>query len=245
MSDELDGLRRDQAAAALLQRRMLPSSPVQLSNIRIDYQLWPASELTGDFVDVVTRPNSEVVFVVADVAGHGTAAALVTVLLKSFMCRLAETETVQSRSDPALLLEALNAELLSIKLERHVCALCGVVSADNSLMLAGAGMSPRPMLHRRDQPSASVVELSGKAVGLFEDPGYVSTRCELAPGDRLTVVTDGVLEVMSGPNLPAKEAQLAVAAVQQSQAQFWESLSLSPQAGGPDDLTWFCLERVA
>jgi len=245
MSDELDGLRRDQAAAALLQRRMLPASPVQFANLRIDYQLWPASELSGDFVDVVTRPNSEVVFVVADVAGHGTSAALVTVLLKSFMCRVAAGGAAQCSSDPAQLLQALNTELLAIKLERHVCALCGVVSTNNDLLLAGGGMLPGPMLHRRDQPQASLVELSGKALGLFQDPGYVSTPCELSPGDRLTVVTDGVLEFMSGSDLPAKETQLAAAAAQQSQTLFWDSLAFSPQAGGPDDLTWFCLERVA
>ena len=118
-------------------------------------------------------------------------------------------------------------------------------SADDDLILAGGGMLPGPMLHQKNQSTASVVELSGKALGLFQEPGYVSTRCELAPGDRLTVVTDGVLEFMSGSDLLAKEAQLAVAAAQQSQTLFWDSLALSPQAGGPDDVTWFCLERVA
>ena len=245
MSDELDGMRRDQAAAALMQRRMLPPSSVQLLNLRIDYQLWPAAELTGDFVDVVERPNSEVVFIVADVAGHGTSAALVTVLLKSFMSRLAAADASQRLSDPAALLQKLNEELLAIKLGCHVCALCGVFSANNVLMLAGGGMLPGPMLHQCEQSIAATVELSGKALGLFQDPGYVSTRCELAPGDRLTVVTDGVLEIVSGSDLPAKEAQLARAAAQRTQALFWESLALSPQAGGSDDLTWFCLERVA
>jgi len=245
MSAELDGLRRDQAAAALIQRRMLPSSPIQLANIRIDYDLWPASELAGDFVDVVTTANSAVVFVVADVAGHGTSAALVTVLIKSFMCRLAEKDSQPANLDPAELLQALNWELLQCKLDRHVCALLGVVSTRNLLTLAGGGMLPGPMLHLKDQPAATAVELSGKALGLFQDPRCKSIQLELAPGDRLTVVTDGVLELMPGSELEDKEAKLVVAAAQGSEAKFWDSLSLTPQSGGADDLTWFCLECLA
>ena len=243
MPAELDGLRRDQAAGALLQRRMLPASPVLHNKVRIDYQLWPASGMTGDFVDVVVPSSSEIVFVIADMAGHGAPAALVTVLIKSFMCRLADAAL--TGHDPAQLLAALNTELLALGLERHVCALCGVVSADNALTLAGGGMLPGPLLHHSGEQTAEVIELPGKALGLFAETGCESTSCSWDAGDRLTVVTDGVLEFMPDTELQAKEAQLVIAAAQASEAAFWDALSISPKAGGPDDLTWFCLERVA
>jgi len=248
MSTELEGLRRDQAAGALLQRRMLPASPLQLAGLRIDYQLWPASEMTGDFVDVVTTPDTEVVFLVADVAGHGAAAALVTVVLKSFMCRLAGSDagaTEQSANDPAKLLESLNSELLALKLERHVCALCGVVLPDKQLALAAAGMLPGPILHQKQHASGRIIELPGKALGLFVDAGFESAQFPLEPGDSLTVVTDGIFDLLPAGELKDKEAALVRAAGESSQELFWNALTITPSTGGPDDLTWFCLERVA
>ena len=70
---------------------------------------------------------------------------------------------------------------------------------------------------------------------------YIENTMTFAVGDRLTVVTDGILEWLSGPNLGAQEEQLAKAAAAPTD-QFWSTLGVAPKSGGIDDVTCFSLE---
>lgn len=238
-------LRKEQAAGGLLQQRMLPRSPVDLEGFRIEFEIFPASQLSGDFVDVTQLNAQRFAFIVADVAGHGVSAALLTVLLKSFMCRLPQL----GLESPAAILTALNAELLALGVERHICVLCGVVDQQTSVLTcAGAGAYPKPLLVRANshqaQP-AQVLEISGKAIGLFAAVSFVEQTVELQRHDRLVVMTDGVFELLSGKNLQAQEQLLAVAAVQKRSTDFWAALQVTPGNGSCDDITRFQLERVS
>ena len=240
---ELVELRRDQVAGARVQQSMLPTSPVLLGSYRIDFQFLVAGALSGDFIAVAQWPDGDFAFVVADVAGHGTAAALVTVLIKSFMLRL----PASSFTEPAEILGGLNEELLALGAPRHICSVCGVVNAAHVLKLAGAGAYPRPLLLRAAPEStpAVAVDLKGRALGLFDDPECTQTEFSMQPKDRLTVVTDGALELIAGASALEKEEALMAAAQARSFEGFFESLGLPRDAKGPDDIVWFSLERLA
>jgi len=237
-------LLKEQQAASVMQHRMLPATRQQFANVTLSYELYGASHLCGDFVDFVELPDARVVFLVADVAGHGVSAALVTVVLKSFMSRV----TAASSSSPAALLNDLNTELLGVNLDRHVSALAGVLQHDaqdvnaHRLTLASAGAFPLPLYWSAEQScttSADSLELAGKALGLFDSPACVDSEVSFKPGDRLTVVTDGVLELL--PKTPEADAWLANAAAVPAD-QFWHHLGVEPAAGGVDDATRFTLE---
>ena len=233
-------LRKEQQAAGLMQRRMLPGAPVELGGYRANFELWPADILSGDFLDVVELDDQRFAFLVADVAGHGTGAALVTVLLKSFATRLPQS----ANRGPAEMLSELNRELLAVNLERHACVLCGVVNrATHSLELASGGAYPRPLLVRKNSDAESL-KIDGKALGLFDDGDFAQLRIELGPGDRLVVVSDGVFELLTDASLQAKENRLAGAAVAPSASDFWQRLLVKPEDGCCDDTTWFELERL-
>jgi len=140
-------LLKEHQAAAVMQHRMLPATHRQFAKVTFSYELYSAGQLCGDFVDYVELTDKRVVFLVADVAGHGVSAALVTVLLKSFMSRV----TAATTSSPAQLLNELNTELLDVNLDRHVSALAGVLQHhaqegySHSLTLASAGAFPLPL----------------------------------------------------------------------------------------------------
>ena len=240
---ELIARRRDEAAAAQVQQSMLPSSPVHIGSYRIDFKLKGAAELTGDHVAIAQWPNGDFAFVISDVAGHGTAAALVTVLIQSFMNRLASS----ALTEPVAILGALNDELLALGVSRHMCCVCGVVNSVHALKLAGAGAYPRPLLLRgaSEAESVVVVDLVGKALGLFSDPECVQSEFAMHPSDRLTVITDGVLELMSEASSDEKEVALMRAAKESGADAFFGSLGLPPDVTGPDDITWFSVERLA
>lgn len=233
---------KEQQAASVMQLRMLPAQHSTFGAITINYELFRASSLSGDFVDVVELADGRVVFLVADVAGHGAGAALVTVAVKSFMSRLSAT-SVLSAADS---LQALNAELLGVNLDRHVCALAGIVDPQTyQLQLASAGAFPAPLFWSATsttENTATSLELVGKALALFDDPHYKNETIALGVGDRLTVVTDGVLELLKGDTLAVQEQRLTVAAAAPTQ-EFWQVLGVEPAEGGVDDVTRFTLER--
>lgn len=236
-ADSLVALRRDLVAAGLLQQRMFPDQPLSHDRFQIRYHIAPASELCGDFVGLERRSDSTLVFLVADVAGHGAAAALVTVALKSFMSRLAVT----AGEGPAQLLWRLNNELIALDMERHVCALCGTLTRDSGQVhIAGAGAFPRPLLSRgADAFAASPLDTKGKALGLFEGERYDDQQLVMHAGDRLTVVTDGVLDLLDGDSLVEKERRLERIAATNHQPDFATLLQERGKESQVDDVTWF------
>ena len=239
---------RDLVAAGVTQRRMFPESPLSSNGFEVQYQIHSSTELTGDFVGVVELGPDETAFLVADVAGHGPAAALVTVALKSFMARLPGSKT----RGPVQVLNALNAELLSLDLQKHVCAVFGQWRAGGGLNLSCAGAYPRPLLRQlvsldsdaSTGSKTSFVDQPGKALGLFSDPGCEARRYQLAPGDRLVVMTDGVFDLQEEADLESKEVRLAAAVQEGTEVSWLEKHTGALNAEVCDDATWFRLERL-
>jgi len=64
-------------AARKIQRDLLPAAPLQLHSLTIDGYNEPSAAVGGDYFDYCELPGGKVGFVIADVTGHGLAAALV------------------------------------------------------------------------------------------------------------------------------------------------------------------------
>ncbi len=129
-------------------------------------------------------------WVIADVAGHGIAAALATAMVKTTFVRHAPLV-----SGPAQLLTALNRELEGIvRGGRFITALAGVFQpAGRRLTLACAGHPGPVLLH---QGKAGKVALEADHP-LFVSSTHIYTRTtdiSLVAGDRLVAYTDGLVD---------------------------------------------------
>jgi serine phosphatase RsbU (regulator of sigma subunit) len=82
----------------------------------------------------------------------------------------------------------LNAQLLRRLPEGFVTCLCVRLSADGTLTVANAGHLA-PYVNGQELATAN-----GLPLGLDAEVEYSETQHVLAPGDRLTVVSDGVVE---------------------------------------------------
>ncbi|MDP5071648.1 MAG: response regulator, partial [Congregibacter sp.] len=80
-------LKKDQQAGRQVQMRMLPSSPMVVSDYMFSHTIIPSLYLSGDFTDYFTVNEHYVVFFMADVSGHGSSSAFATVLLKNLFAR--------------------------------------------------------------------------------------------------------------------------------------------------------------
>jgi serine phosphatase RsbU (regulator of sigma subunit) len=95
--------------------------------------------------------------------------------------------TAETDSDPAVILAALNRRLLGRSDARATC-LALRIAADGSAKLANAGHLP-PYLN------GELLEVEGSLpLGLIEDAESSLLEFQLAPSDRLLLVSDGVAE---------------------------------------------------
>ncbi|HET9101077.1 MAG TPA: PP2C family protein-serine/threonine phosphatase [Acidobacteriaceae bacterium] len=120
--------------------------------------------------------------VVGDVAGHGLQAAMLVSLLVGAIRNQADTSF-----DPLSLLQSLNRRLLGRGHANATClALC--MAPDGSATLANAGHLP-PYVNGKEMSMEGALPL-----GTAEDTEFAVMHFQLEPGDRLTFVSDGVVE---------------------------------------------------
>ncbi len=198
-------LEQDLAMAREVQQALLPRHyPVfppgaepGRSRLRFCHRWIPSHKVAGDFFAVIPVSNTAAGVFLCDVMGHGVRAALITTLLRGLL-----REHAALAGDPGVFFTELNTRLKAL-LERagdlvFVTAVYLVVeSSTGAVRLVNAG-HPAPLQLRRSaggvEPCTSA-EGPGPALGLIPEFTYAATRHQLAAGDTLLLLTDGVFEV--------------------------------------------------
>lgn len=212
---------RQATISRILQRGLLPSKVADIPGVASSLVYEPSDDgvVGGDFYDIFPCPGDRWCFVLGDVQGSGPEAAVVTGLARPWLRLLARegfaAGEVLVRLNRLLLDDAMEAAEAAALM---VAAAGGQHSADSgqsrflSLLygelvplpgggarctLASAG-HPLPLLLRPDgtvRPAAEPQLL----LGIMDDAVYETQSFDLAPGDSLLCVTDGVTERRSGP----------------------------------------------
>jgi serine phosphatase RsbU (regulator of sigma subunit) len=196
-------LRLDLEAASAVQASLLPK-PARLGGISFSGRLRASSFISGDTYDVLRQPNGPVHFFLADVAGHGAAAALVSVASRYIV-----SQAVLRRQAGDSLSEAMAVmnEDWPEHLPYFTIILGELRPEDGQGTLVQAGHPP-PLLIK---PSGHVECLGegGLPVGVMRQATYEEVRFDFVPGDRLLVYSDGLTEAEDASGQPFTEERLA------------------------------------
>lgn len=175
----------------------------------------PTGAVGGDYFNVLALSDTEVGVFICDVMGHGIRSALVSAMIWALV-----EELKPLASDPGKLLTHLNRDLCAILKHTGSPTLTTAFylvadSATGQLRHANAG-HPRPLLVHRGAGTVEALSHSdGKsrpALGLFADATYVTSQCQLVPGDLVMLYTDGLYEV-EGRNQQLYTQEMLMAAV--------------------------------
>jgi hypothetical protein len=167
------------AAARSVQELMIPREKVKTPGYEVDSVYNPATEVGGDFFHVDTTPDGGVLVILGDVAGKGLQAAMNVSMLMGALRHRAE-------KSPARILESLNRVLIGS--ESFTTCQVAWFGPEGELVLASAGHLP-PYLNTQE------VRLpGGLPLGVVDDVTYDEVRLYLHPGDRLLMMSDGVVE---------------------------------------------------
>jgi len=208
-------LRADAEAGRALQQKLLPDDAARIGAWTLSRRLWPSTYLSGDFVDYFPIDDRRVALYIADVSGHGAASAILTVMLKTLVTQYRDAHTREGDETillPHRALARLDRDLRQLALPNHVAAIFGVLDLESrELTLSGAGHYPYPLVCEGGSWRAEACP--GRPLGLFEGNEYASRTIALAPGARVLLASDGVLEVVEGESLDAQVELLGRALV--------------------------------
>ncbi|HMB54166.1 MAG TPA: PP2C family protein-serine/threonine phosphatase [Thermoanaerobaculia bacterium] len=204
---ERDRLRmRDELAdARRIQLSMLPETAPRLSWLEVSGSSLPASEVGGDFYDYLELPDGRLAVVIGDVAGHGVSSGLVLATLKGGLHLLRD-----ELARPGDVLARLDRMLLETVRWRVIVTLLVAVfdPARRRLDVVAAGHPPALHLASGTGEVRSVGfgarPLGTRLTGEFRTDGV-----DLAEGDVVLLVTDGVTELAGRGANPFGDERLA------------------------------------
>ncbi len=183
----------DLEAARTVQMALLPSSLPEGHGVKLGSRYLPMERVGGDFFDAVLLDQGHKLGVlVADVCGHGIAAALITAMTK-----ITFRNACFSTADPAAVLELMNRTLMPNIKNGYVTAFYAVYDSDSHRVAYASGGHPPLLLHRR--ATDEIVQLQPQAtfLGFFDKVRFQSEDVEVQAGDRVFFYTDGLYESRS------------------------------------------------
>lgn len=240
-------LQEDQNAGRQVQMNMLPVTPWTVDGLHFAHQIIPSLYLSGDFVDYFRVDERRIAFYLADVSGHGASSAFVTVLLKFMTTRLlyeSRRGGTLPEFKPSEVLGHINRGLINCKLGKHVTMLGGVIDEESGkLTYSIGGHLPLPVLYSESQ--AHYLTGRGLPVGLFEEATYEDQVMDLPASFSLTLMSDGILDLLPGDTLKEKEAALPeiVQAAGGSLDGLKKAFGLANLGDMPDDIALLVLSR--
>ncbi|MFF2846162.1 SpoIIE family protein phosphatase [Streptomyces sp. NPDC058001] len=182
--------RQQHDIALTLQRSMLPEPPVSRAGLDIASRYQPAgaaSEVGGDWFDVIHLRDGRTALVVGDVMGSGINAAATMGRLRT------ATQTLTRLAlDPAEVLHHLDEITNDLEPNLATCLYAVYDPVRAECCLANAGHLPPVLVP--DGGAPWLLDLPrGAPLGVGGVP-FRSVTVNLAPGDRLVLYTDGLVE---------------------------------------------------
>lgn len=191
ISQERERSAAELKVAAQIHDSLVPAIAVTTGDIEILGRSIPSNQMGGDLIDAVLKGN-ETVAILADVSGHGVGAGIVMGMVKSSARALL-------LGNPGLerLLTDLNVVLSDLTKPEMFATMAAVRVAGGGRFEFGlAGHLP-------------ILQFVGASRGLVERPNeslplgveasekFQTGTAELAPGDTLVLLTDGLVEVQN------------------------------------------------
>ncbi|MHB8654667.1 MAG: SpoIIE family protein phosphatase [Terriglobia bacterium] len=187
---ERQRLEREISIARDIQQALLPKTFGRLPHVQVTAVNQPCLEVGGDYFDLIELAGGRTAFMIADVAGKGLGAALVTALLQGTFSALTLGQ------EPGRVITHINYFLCSRPdVGRPATLFFGILDADGKLEYANAG-HPLPLLVRGNRVQG-VFPAQSCPLGMFEEEKFKTSFSMLEAGDSLVLFTDGITDAVS------------------------------------------------
>ncbi len=185
-------LQTEMRMAREVQFRLMPQRLPAIAGLDLYADWRPARQASGDFYDLIARPDRPLIATVGDVSGKGMPAALLTV---ETMTEIRSQARILLDPTPAALMRCLNESLYDDFNQAEMLATVFIARyepACRELTCASAGHAP--VIYCPAEGSPLLLKADGPPIGVLPIVLYQNRTLTLHPGDVLVVATDGFNE---------------------------------------------------
>ncbi len=188
---------RELSETAKMQRSFLPHSFPEHPELELAAVYQPSIKVGGDYYDVIQVDDDHWGLVIADIAGHGSAAAVVMALTQMVVKEFGRG-IVSPQEALFLFNRKLNANLSS---DHYVTMFYAVLNLRTmELVYSHAGHVPLLFYRAAEQNILDLKTEPSFPLRTFEMESYEEQSVTLEPGDQILFFTDGVLDVQNTQN---------------------------------------------
>ncbi len=243
-------IRTDLALAHEIQQRFLPQRAPETKEYEFFSFYRPMQQVGGDYFDYLPLSGDRIAIIVADVVGHGIAAALLMAKVS------AESRFALATSESAIEAVAkMNNSLSGMNIDRFVTLALGILNTTtNTLTVVNAGhMPPIVRSAATGEIQQIAIDESGLPLGILEDYEYEAVEIELGSGDICVMYTDGINEAMNSDGMQLTTEKM-IEEIREGQAKSPEAVgeqicqAVARHAGREpaiDDMCLVCIGRTA
>jgi PAS domain S-box-containing protein len=183
---------REHTVAETLQHALMPGAPPQIDGLDVAVRYLPATDgvhVGGDWYDVFPLGPDRVALVIGDVVGHSINSASIMGQIRSML----RAYTLDHPA-PADVLAHTNAAVCQLLPDVIATVFYGVLDlSTGDLSYANAGHPPA-LLDNGDGQAEYLDSAPGTMLGASGGTRYPASHRHLAPGSRLLLYTDGLVE---------------------------------------------------
>jgi len=180
--------------ARRFQLSLLPKTLPEHPAFEIAVSMRTATEVGGDYYDFHLAEDGALTVAVGDATGHGARAGTMVTVVKSLFSADAGS------SGPRAFLDEAARAVKRMELGRMAMGLCLARLAGRTLTLSSAGMPP-VFFHHRASGETEEIALQGMPLGGLASE-YQERSLEIAAGDTLLLMSDGLPELTNGDGDP-------------------------------------------
>ena len=182
--------RRESEIAREIHRGLLPRDDPSFAGLDLSGGFVAADGLGGDYYGYVAMADGSLGLAIADLSGHGVAAALYMAIAKGALeseARVAlRAGDILGRLNEVLVHEFRSADMFA------TAAFARFLPRARRLGFSNAGHNPPLLL--RASGATELLKPTGPALGIVSGPRWLDEETSFVPGDVLLFYTDGIVE---------------------------------------------------
>lgn len=201
----LDRARAEQelVMARRIQRSFLLSQFPEMPRLEVHALNISSRQVSGDFYDVVPADEDAFLLAVADVAGKGVPAALLSSMLQASL----RTQAASIPSVAEILGNINSLVYRGTAVHQFATFFIARLESDSLRMTFCNAGHNYPVVARRNGEQLTL-ERGGIVLGIMEGAAYEEDAVRLQTGDRVLLYTDGITEAVDGAGEQFGEARL-------------------------------------
>lgn len=191
LKEESNLMNMELNSAGLVQKAIYPKTR-ELPHCHIAVYDNPLEKVSGDFHDFIELPNGNYGFFIADVAGHGVPAALITMKIKELLGAIA-----LNFEEPEVMMRFLNSTFDNMmeRYSSYFTAYYLIYNPETRVLKYSSAGHPSPIIiHKNGE--IETFDLSGFVIGISREMSIDinASQTQLQPGDCIVMYSDGITE---------------------------------------------------